>query len=233
MSEPTTEPETPTHAQLPSTDAGTPWQRLANADPIEIRDPLAELLGMVPPGEPLVVTFADAAKHAGHACPAVAGAYRSTQLALAELYPNAYPVRSDIAVIVDDDPEAMGVGPMASVISHITGAARETGFTGFGGYGGRKNLLSFSESSGRDRSFAFTRMDTDETVRVSFSPGTVGVAPPGGGDSTADLIPRLVAGEASDEERQEFYDGWHGRVQRVLDASPGPNSPFTVEIVDE
>jgi hypothetical protein len=210
-------------------DARTQWQRLVDADPIKIRDPLAELLGMVSEGEPLVVTFADAAKHAGHACPAVAGAYRSTQLALEELYPDAYPVRSDIAVVVESDPKAMGVGPMASVIGHITGAARETGFTGFGGYGGRKNLLSFEEPSGLGRAFTFTRMETDETVRVSFTPGTVGVAPPGGGDSTADLIPRLIAGEASDKERSAFYDGWHGRVQRVLDATPGPDSPFTVE----
>lgn len=51
----------------------TPWRRLASAEPIRVRDPLAEVLGMVPEGEPLVVRFADVAKAAGHACPAVAG----------------------------------------------------------------------------------------------------------------------------------------------------------------
>jgi formylmethanofuran dehydrogenase subunit E len=40
---------------------------------------------MVPEEAPLTITFPEVAKAAGHACPAVAGAYRVTQLALAEL----------------------------------------------------------------------------------------------------------------------------------------------------
>ncbi|MFB6269777.1 MAG: hypothetical protein ABEH83_07525, partial [Halobacterium sp.] len=207
----------------------TDWQHLADADPIEVRDPLAELLGVVPDGEPLAVSFADVVLKAGHACPAVAGAYRATQLALDELYTEGTPVRSRIAVVVGGDPSDPGLGPMANVVSHVTGADRETGFAGFGGYGGRDDLLSFGEVDGPGRSFEFSRTDTGESVCVSFAPDAVGVAPPdddGGG--VTDLIPQLVAGEATPEQREQFHDQWHSRVQRVLDAEPGPDSPFTL-----
>lgn len=218
-----------------SSDAETPWQWLADAEPIRIRDPLAELLGMVPEGEPLVVSFADVATAAGHACPAVAGAYRSTQLALDELYPDRYPVRSDVEVIVGGRPDASGLGPMADVVSHVTGAADERGFTGFGGYGGRANLLSFDESVASEdgRTFEFTRTDADLTVRVSFDAGAMKNGPQGeeGGEDEAvlGLIPKLIAGEVSDEKREQFYETWHGRVQKILTMDPGPESPFSLE----
>lgn len=208
----------------------TNFQHLADADPIAVRDPLAEVLGVVPEGDPLVVGFPEVVLAAGHACPAVAGAYRATQLALDDLYPDALPVRSDIAVEVGGEPDDHGLGPMANVVSHVTGADRETGFTGFGGYGGRENLLSFTDLDGPGRTFAFHRLDTDDSVRVSFAPGAVGMSPPGeGGGSVTDLIPKLVAGEASDAERRRFYDQWHNRVQRVLRATPGEDSPFTLQ----
>jgi hypothetical protein len=211
----------------------TTWQHLADADPIEVRDPLAELLGVVPAGDPLVVSFADAVLQAGHACPAVAGAYRSTQLALDELYKQATPVRSRIQVVVGGDPADPGLGPMANVVSHVTGADRETGFTGFGGYGGRQDLLSFGDLDGPGRTVEFSRTDTEQAVRVSFAPGAVGVAPPDGGDGgVTDLLPKLVAGEATDAERDQFQDEWHTRVQRVLDATPGEDSPFTLHALE-
>ncbi|MCG1002489.1 MULTISPECIES: FmdE family protein [Halobacterium] len=209
--------------------ARTNWQHLADADPIAVRDPLAELLGVVPDGDPLVVGFPEVVLAAGHACPAVAGAYRATQLALDDLYPDSLPVRSDVAVEVGGEPDDHGLGAMANVVSHVTGADRETGFTGFGGYGGRENLLSFTDLDGPGRTFAFHRLDTDDSVRVSFAPGEIGMSPPGeSGGSVGDVIPKLVAGDATDAERDRFHDQWHDRVQRVLDATPGEDSPFTL-----
>lgn len=220
---------TPDSTYRPSPNADqTPWQRLADADPIRVRDPLAELLGMVPEGEPLVVTFADVAKAAGHACPAVAGAYRCTQLALDDLYPDVTPTRTDISVRVGGAPEDSGIGPMANVVRHITGAADETGFAGLNGYGGRQDLLSFGEVPGPGRSFAFTRTDTDETVVASFNPTAAGIDPSSGGGKPLQLLPKLIQGEASASEREQFYDKWHNRVQRILDAQPGDESPFTL-----
>lgn len=221
-----------THSATTATET-TPWRRLADTDPVEVRDPLAELLGMVPEGEPLVVTFADVATAAGHACPAVAGAYRSTQLALGDLYPESTPVRSEISVVVGGERDDHGLGPMANVIRHVTGAAGETGFAGLAGRGGRQDLMSFGEVPGRGRSFEFAREDTGETVRVSFEPSATGVDPDEGGGSPMRAAAKLVQGEASEAERERFHEQWHGRVQRVLDAEPGEGSPFTVTRVED
>jgi len=209
---------------------GTPWRWLADAGPIEVRDPLAELLGMVPEGKPLVVTFAEVATAAGHACPAVAGAYRSTQLALDALYPESTPVRSEVSVVVGGERDDPGLGPMANVVRHVTGAADETGFGGLAGCGGRQDLMSFGEVPGPGRSFEFSREDTGEAVRVSFEPSAAG-GDGGGGNSMQDAA-SVVQGEATETERERFREQWHGRVQSVLDASPGDGSPFTVERVD-
>lgn len=209
--------------------ARTPWRRHVETEPIEIRDPLAELLGMVPEGEPLVVTFTDVAKAAGHACPAVAGAYRGTQLALEALYPETHPIRSEIAVTIGGPPDEPGLGPMSNVVSQITGAADETGFGGFGGYGERKNLLTYEDTSGSSRSFSFTRTDSNDTIRVSFDPTATGVNPTEGGGQPAEIIPQIISGDVQKAEREEFLDQWHERVRRILTASAEDNSPFSLE----
>lgn len=206
----------------------TPWQRMASAEPIRIRDPLAEVLGMVPEGDPLVITFPDVAKAAGHACPAVAGAYRSTQIALDRLYPDELPVRSDVAVTVDGDPAAPGLGPMANVIRHITGAADETGFAGFGGFGGRTNLLEFGAVDAPGRAFRFERTN-DGRVVVGFEPGRTGVDPEDGGGMPMQRLTEIVAGDVEESTAEAFRGQWHDRVQRILDA-PAEGGPFTVDV---
>lgn len=228
MTEP--RPSGPTGRSV-SADDTTPWQRLPATAPIRIRDPLAELLGMVPEGEPLSVTFAEVAKAAGHACPAVAGAYRGTQLALSALHSETLPVRSELAVTVGGDPDDPGLGPMASVLRQVTGAADETGFDGFAGYGGRSGLMTFGELPGSGRAFEFRRIDIDEAVRVAFDPSAAGVDPSGGDGPPVDALPRLISGEADADEREAFLDAWHGRVQRLLRAEPGAERPFSVERV--
>lgn len=228
--------QTMTDKSQSTTDTGgstsseqTPWSRLADADPIEIHDSLAELLGMLPEEATLTITFADVVTAAGHACPAVAGAYRGTQLALEELYPDSPPVRSQLKVVVGGPPDASGYGPMANVIRHITGAADETGFRGFNGYGGRANLLSFEELPGPGRSFKYTRRDTDETARLTFDPSVLKPASANEGHDMNTQIGRLVQGDLSADERDAFYERWHTRVEAILQADPEPNSPFTVE----
>ena len=53
-----------------------------NVEPIKVKDPLAVVLGAMDKGEVFTFTYADAVKFAGHSCPAVAGAYKSMQIAL-------------------------------------------------------------------------------------------------------------------------------------------------------
>lgn len=201
----------------------TNWRHLPTADPIPIRDPLAELLGMVDAGEPLVVTFTDVAKATGHACPAVAGAYRLTQVALEVLSPETLPVRSEVAVRVGGSRDGHGVGPMAKVVEHVTGAADATGFAGLAGRGGRQDLLSFGtvDGPGPGRAFSFTRTDTGATVRASFDPSAEG--------GMAALVPRIAGSEGREDERDDAVAEWHRRVQRILDLEPTADGPLVVE----
>ncbi len=207
----------------------TQWLRLPDAEPIRIRDPLAELLGTAESGRPLTVTFGDIVTSAGHACPAVSGAYRATQLALDELYPDTFPIRSEIAVTVGAERDEPGYGPMANVIRHITGAADERGFVGFNGFGGRDGLLTFDDLEGDGRTFEFTRTDTDRTIRITFDPAAAGIGPPDRQDPTTNLIPKLVDESATEAERTAFYEAWHDRVETILAADARPEDPFTIE----
>ncbi|MFB6187269.1 MAG: FmdE family protein, partial [Halobacteriaceae archaeon] len=209
----------------------TSWQRMAEPEPIYLRDPLAEVLGMVSKNEPLVFTFSEIAKAAGHACPAVAGAYRGTQLALSKLYPDTYPVRSEIEVIVGHSRETPGIGPMANVISHITGASDERGFAGFNGYGGRENLLEFDPAVASDtgRVFRFSRRDSDRTVHIEFRPQINENDSPDENSDPRQLLPKIISGKATPEEEEKFYHRWHTRVQTILSSDPGVNSPFSLQ----
>jgi hypothetical protein len=80
----------------------------------------------------------------------------------------------------------------------------ETGLSGFGGYGARECLLS-------------------------FDPSAPGSATSDGDGQTPTLLPELVSGEASREERARFRDRWHARVEAVLTADLGPDGLFAVE----
>ena len=51
-----------------------------DAEPIRIRDPVAEALGVLEDGDPFVITYEDVVKAAGHSCPTASGAFRIAQL---------------------------------------------------------------------------------------------------------------------------------------------------------
>jgi len=206
-----------------ATPTGTDWQVDYDADPIEIRDPVAEALGVLEPGDPFVITYTDAVKEAGHSCPTASGAYRVTQVGLDALYPDGYPVRSEIEVQAAGPRDDAAYGVMSRIVSYVTGAAEDDGFGGLaGGYGGRRDLLRFDafDPSTPDPTFRFGRTDTDETVQVAYHVGDV----PDGGPAIGHL-PQVLDESASDQQRAAFAEAWHRRVQVVL----SDDSLFTVE----
>jgi formylmethanofuran dehydrogenase subunit E len=211
----------PTH---PTDSDRTNWRiEYDHVDPIRVRDPVAEALAVLDPGDPFVLDYPDVVTAAGHSCPTAAGAYRITQLGLDALYPDTYPVRGEIAVRAGGPKTDATYGVMSRLVSYVTGAAEEDGFGGLaGGYGGRADLLSFDEFGGVDPVFEFTRTDTDETVRVTYHVGDV----PSAGSATQ-YLPKLVDGTTTEEEREAFAAAWHGRVEAVLT----DDDLFTVERV--
>jgi hypothetical protein len=183
----------------------------ATAPPLHLRDPLAELLGAVPPGSALEYTFTEVVKAAGHVCPTVAGAWLVTRAALAALYGAGTPVRGEIAVACMGAPEQFGYGPMAQVIANVTGAAPETGFRGLGGRFARAGLLTFHPETPALATFVFTRTDTGSGVRVTYQPESIAPDP---GTRTA-MTAALAGDEAGGRELRRL---WLDRVERILAA---------------
>lgn len=183
-----------------------------NVEPIRIRDPVAEALTVLEPGEPFVISYADVVKEAGHSCPTASGAFRIAQLGLAELYPDEHPVRGDVEVTAGGPKSDPTYGVMSRIISYVTGAAEEDGFGGLvGGHGDRKHQLHFGDTDATDPTFTFERTDTGDAVQVTYHVGNV----PSAGPATR-YLEKLIDWTATDEERTAFAEAWHGRVRAVL-----------------
>lgn len=196
-----------------STVAETLTQWYDQPEPIRMGDPVAEALGVRKSGEPFEISYADVVTAAGHSCPTAAGSFRIARLGLDALYPDALPVRGNVAIEVHGPREEMPFGVVGSLLSYVTGAAGPEGFPGLAdGYGGRRHLLSYGEPPDAGVAVTLTRTDTDESVRVTYRIGDV----PELGEAAA-LLPRVVAGEATDEERRRFLAAWHDRVRAVFE----------------
>lgn len=175
---------------------------------ITLRDPLAQVLGAASDGL-LHYGYLDAVKLAGHSCPTVAGAYLMTLKALEKLYPDSVPERGNVRVEFGAAQTDGVAGVIANVASLLTGAAGEGGFKGLGGKFSRRSLLQFGIGGGIET--RFTRMDTGAAVNVSYHPENVPPPP-----ELPALMQKLLAGEASADERAQFATLWQMRVKRIL-----------------
>lgn len=176
---------------------------------LELRDPLAEVLGELAPGETFRYEFADAVRLAGHCCPTIAGAWLVAVAGLEALYGKAPGVRGEIAVTVGGDPDDGSAGPVSQVLAFVTGAAPETGFRGLMGKWKRNDLLGFDPTLvGWVR---FRRTDDGSHVDVAYDPHPVPAAPELGG-----LMTKVLTGKATPEERTRFGELWQARVEAIL-----------------
>lgn len=182
-----------------------------DVEEIRLKDKLTYALGAMDPGEVMVFSFADVVKMAGHSCPTVSGAYKVTSKALKELYGEEIPVRGDIRVTIMGSVDDLAYGPVSQVFTLITGAATETGFKGIGGRFVRQNLLRFDENSFEAGAFIFERTDTGKKVKVVFNPQVLPQSPRMG-----DLMPLIISEKATEDEREEFFSLWQGKVKMIL-----------------
>lgn len=112
---------------------------------------------------------------------------------------------------------------------HSTGAADVTGFSGYNGFGGRDNCLSFEETFWTRSLVRIHRVDTEDTVRITFTPAAMKPVSANESPEVTEQIGRLIHGDPSDAERNVFFATWHIRVHMILRATPGPDTPFTLE----
>jgi hypothetical protein len=200
----------------------TNWNQdfFGEVEPIRLTDPLAWILGAQAEGEPFVFNYTDAVMLAGHSCPAVSGAYKITALALGALYGDETPVRGAIKVLIKGGPRDLAYGPQAQVISQITGASGATGFKGLGGRWGRNDRLFFDADDPQFSTYIFQREDTGRTVQVTYNPQALG----GDDPRMSELVPLVIAGTATKEQKELFITLWQGKVKKILledDQHPG------------
>lgn len=181
----------------------------ASAPSIPMIDPLARFLGVCADGQ-ILYRYEDAVRLAGHSCPTVASTFLATRQALRALYGDALPVRGEIQVDFANAQDAGVTGVMANVASLITGAAAEGGFAGLGGHFCRRSKLFFGRAL-QQGSLAFSRLDNGICVELSMDLSSIPSDP-----RVGQLMPRCLAGQASEDECQLLGQLWQDRVKRLL-----------------
>ncbi len=174
---------------------------------IKLKDNLSDFLGVFEKGI-VEFSYTEIVKAAGHSCPTVAGAYMMCAKALEKLYPDDIPERGKIKVEFKNPVEEGVTGVISNVISHITGATKDTGFKGIAGNFIRHSLLYFEKNiTGEIR---FTRTDTGKYVDVAYSPPV----PPK--PEMQELMQKIISGQANEIEKTEFKTLWQKRVEEIL-----------------
>lgn len=181
---------------------------------IAVRDPLLKVLGPSDDGE-ISYGYTDAVRVAGHSCPTVAGAFLMAARGLAHLYPDGKPERGAIRVEMRED-RAQGVtGVQARVLCLITGAAEDDGFKGLLGRFDRRGLLAFNAPiAGQVR---LTRVDTGASVELEYHPDAMPIFV-----SPRQVMQKIVAGTATEEEEAAVRELWQDRVHKILAARDNP-----------
>ena len=127
-------------------------------EPIVVRDPFLEFLGLLPANQPIAITFPEMAQAAGHVCPTVAGAYLILRYGLKALYGDEPAVRGAVRVTAYGSPADFGYGPIAQLVNFVIGAAPDTGFGGLArGRFRRRDLFLFRREDIRRNEFDLDR----------------------------------------------------------------------------
>jgi hypothetical protein len=178
---------------------------------ITLNDPLCELLGTFAQGE-LYISYLDVVKGSGHSCPTVAGAYLMSYHALKALYGDKQAVRGQIRVEFSQAVDEGTTGVIANVISYITGATEISGFKGLGGKFSRQGLMAFKQAV---PSVRFTKIENgqgeEKSVDLFYDPSSIAPDP-----AQMQLMPLVLKGSASPQQRTEFARLWQERVRRIL-----------------
>ncbi len=141
---------------------------------IQVYEPFAHFLKSSEREYRFSISLLDVVRLAGHACPSMIGAFLTTREAVRQLYPDTETcVRGQLRVALPGKATDGATGPIANVISYITGAWGESGFGGLNGHYQRRNLLQFGDSRVPMGHFRFTRTDTGESLDVIYRPDRV------------------------------------------------------------
>lgn len=189
--------------------------------PIKLYDPLSDFLGAFKEGK-LEISYLDCVKLAGHSCPTVAGAYLMAMKGTEVLYGDDLPQRGSIKIEMKEDKSTGVTGVTANILSFILGVGGKGGFKGIQGKLSRNDLLFFSSSI--DAEVRLTRLDTMQSVNLSYDPSLVKAD-----EKMMPLMGKMLKDLASEEEKKLFQTLWHGRVEEILLNSKNHNRLMTIE----
>lgn len=178
-------------------------------EPIVLQDELSDFLGVFENGI-IEISYLDIVKSAGHSCPTIAGAYLMTLKGLQALYGSELPQRGGIRVDFGEPEEAEATGVIANAVENITGATAVRGFKGIGGSFVRHSLMKFNTAI--DSSLRLTRVDHGLSADVYYAPGKIP-----GDPRIEKLMPVVLQGSASSEDKKLFGYLWQERVKEIFD----------------
>ncbi len=174
---------------------------------IKLKDELSNFLGTFEDGI-VEYNYTEIVKAAGHSCPTVAGAYMICAKGLDKLYSTSLPLRGQIKVEFKNPIDEGVTGVISNVISHITGATKNTGFKGIAGKFVRHTLMDFEANiPGLIR---FTRIDNNNFVDIIYNP----IIPPK--PEMQELMQKSISGQSTDLEKNKFGELWQQRVKEIL-----------------
>lgn len=139
-----------------------------------------------------------------------------TLAALTRLYGKSLPQRGAVKVEFRADQRSGVTGVMANVVALITGASGDNGFKGLGGRYDRRNLLFFNVPLANG-DIRFQRLDDGTRVELAYHPEIVPASP-----SVMPLLQKILGGDALENDKQEFSQGWQARVKSILEQADNP-----------
>jgi hypothetical protein len=181
---------------------------------IILKDELSRFLGSSEEGL-IDISYLDIVKMAGHSCVLVSGTYLMALKGLQKLYGTELPRRGEIRVELRESLQVGNTGAAAQVLSNITGATADSGFRGINGNYDRRGLLLYgAEISSNVR---FTRLDTFESVEVSYKPAKV--------VNSGAVMQTVLGPDATEESKKLFPVKWQALVKTIFD-----NADSVIEI---
>ncbi|MBN8541198.1 MAG: hypothetical protein J0L82_12475 [Deltaproteobacteria bacterium] len=178
---------------------------------IDVIEPFAEFLMAERDEYQFKVTLLDVVRFAGHACPAMIGAFLLSQRAIKELFPETnICIRGLVSIEVPGAINQGATGPISNVFSMIFGAWDQSGFGGLQGRFIRRGLLSYGVQGIPTGSFRFRNLVTGKAVDVKYDP--TGAQTP----ENAAAVP--------------FQKVWRHKIASILES---PNDYITSHNVDD
>jgi hypothetical protein len=141
------------------------------AHQIKIHEPFAKFLMSDSEEFDFTISLLDVVHFAGHACPAMVGAFFISQRAVQELFPETKTcIRGRVAIDIPSSVEQGATGPISNVFSMIFGSWEKSGFGGLKGNFVRRGLLRYNADDVPQGVFRFRDLRTKAFVDISYDP---------------------------------------------------------------